>query len=144
VQEIEVVRRLLFPEPPRVVPAHRLLGVALRTAHILTFSVLLGGHLFEIDSAQLVPFLVGAIASGTAMMALELGSTCAWLFMGKGLAVVVKLMLLALVPLCWAERVPILVLVVIIASVGAHMPSRFRHYSVLAGRVLEPERRATR
>jgi hypothetical protein len=138
------LKHVLFPEPSRVVPAHRLLGVALRTAHILTFSVLLGGHLFESESAQLVPFLVGAIASGAGMMALELASTCAWLFMGKGLAVLIKLALLALVPFFWDQRVAILVLVVIVASVGAHMPSRFRHYSVLTGRILEPERRAVR
>jgi hypothetical protein len=141
---MSTLRRALFPEPARVIPGHRLLGVAFRTAHILTFSVLLGGHLFEIDAAQLVPFLIGTIVSGAAMMALELASTCAWLFMGKGIAVVVKLALLVLVPLFWGERVAILVLVIIVASVGAHMPSRFRHYSVLAGRVVGPERRAAR
>ena len=135
------LRRLLFPEPPRVIPAHRLLGVALRTAHILTFGTLLGGHLFEIDSAQLLPFLIATILTGAAMIGLELVSTCAWLFMGKGLAVLVKLGLLALVPLFWEHRVAILVLVVIVASVGAHMPSRFRHYSVLNGRSFEPQRR---
>jgi hypothetical protein len=76
------------------------------------------------------------------MMGLELASTCSWLFMGKGIAVLVKLVLLALVPVFWAHRVPILVVVVIVASVGAHMPSRFRHYSMLAGRALEPDRRS--
>jgi hypothetical protein len=132
--------RLLFPATPRRLPAQRLLGVGLRTAHILAFGILLGGHLFDVDRARLEPYLVAAIATGACMMGLELASTCAWLFMGKGIAVIVKLLLLALVPFFWAQRVPILVLVVIVASVGAHMPSRFRHYSVLAHRVIEPDR----
>ena len=67
------------------------------------------------------------IASGVVLLALELASTCAWLFMGKGLAVLVKLALLLMVPLFWEYRAPLLLLVVALASVGSHMPSRFRH-----------------
>ena len=65
--------------------------------------------------------------SGVALLALELASTCAWLFMGKGLIVLVKLAVLLMVPLFWEYRVPLLLLVVALASVGSHMPSRFRH-----------------
>lgn len=121
---------LLFPTPPRRIPRHRTLGLALRTAHLMTFGALLGGHFFDVDSARLMPFLVGTIASGVALLALELASTFAWLFMGKGLVVLVKLAVLLLVPLFWDYRVPLLLVVVAVASVGSHMPSRFRHRCV--------------
>ena len=121
------LKPLLFPIPPRRIPRHRALGLALRTAHLMTFGALLGGHLFDVDSARLMPFLLATIASGVALLALELASTCAWLFMGKGLSVLVKLAVLVLVPLFWEYRVPLLLLVVAVASVGSHMPSRFRH-----------------
>jgi hypothetical protein len=49
----------------------------------VTFGALLGGHLFAGDPARLMPFLIATIASGLGLMALELASTCAWLFMGK-------------------------------------------------------------
>ncbi|MBI4635665.1 MAG: hypothetical protein HY727_04890 [Candidatus Rokubacteria bacterium] len=130
------MRNLLCPDPPRRVPGHRALGVALRTAHLATFGTLLGGHAFDVEPARLYPFLVATIASGAALMALELASTCAWLFLGKGVAVLLKLLLLLMVPVFWEQRVAILVLVVVVASVGAHMPSRFRHYSLLHGRVV--------
>ena len=127
----------LFPDPPRRIPAHRALGVALRTAHLMTFGTLLGGHVFGIEAGRLLPFLIATIATGVGLMALELAATLGWLFMGKGLAVLLKLLLLLSVPLFWEQRVLILLAVILVASVGAHMPSRFRHYSILAGRSLE-------
>ena len=99
------VRALLFPDLPRHIPRHRALGLALRTAHLMTFGVLLGGHLFDVDPARLMPFLLATIASGAGLLALELLSTCAWLFMGKGLVVMLKLGLLLTVPLFWEHRV---------------------------------------
>ena len=125
------LRGLLFPDPPRQIPRHRALGVSLRTAHLMTFGALLGGHLFDVDPARLMPFLIATVASGLALMALELASTCAWLFLGKGLAVLLKLLVLLMVPVFWEHRVPLLLLVVTLASVGSHMPSRFRHRFVL-------------
>ena len=136
------LRKVLCPEPPRVIPAHRLLGVALRTAHLMTFGTLVGGHLFEVDYWRLFPFLVATILSGAGLMALEMASTCAWLFMGKGLAVLAKLLLLASIPLLWEHRVVLLLLTVALASVGAHMPARFRHYSLLSGEIEQRARDA--
>lgn len=132
------MKAVLFPDPPRRIPAQRWLGVILRTAHLMTFGTLLGGHFFEIDSARLVPFLAATIVTGVALMLLELASTVHWLFMGKGVAVMVKLLMLSLVPLFWEHRVAILLGTVVVASVGAHMPSRLRHYSFLHGRTIEP------
>lgn len=121
------VRTLLFPDPPRRIPRHRALGLTLRTAHLMTFGALLGGHLFDVDPARLTPFLIATIVSGGALLALELASTCAWLFTGKGLMVLTKLLILLMVPFFWEHRVFLLLLTVAVASVGSHMPARFRH-----------------
>jgi hypothetical protein len=125
---------LAVPDPPRAIPRHRALGIALRTAHLIAFGTLLGGHVFAVDPPRLVPFLAATIATGLSLMALELASTCAWLFTGAGLTVLVKLGLLLAVPVFWEQRVLLLVLVVIVASVGAHMPSRFRHRDLVRRR----------
>jgi hypothetical protein len=121
------MKALFFPDPPRRIPRHRVLGIALRTAHLMTFGALLGGHLFAVDATRLMPFLIATVASGLALVVLELVSSCAWLFMGKGLAVLLKLLVLLMVPVFWEYRVPLLLLTVAMASVGSHMPSRFRH-----------------
>ena len=125
------VRPVFFPDRPRRIPHHRALGIALRTAHLMTFGALLGGHLFAVDASRLRPFLIATIASGLGLMALELASTCAWLFMGKGLAVLLKLLVLLMVPVFWEYRLPLLLATVAVASVGSHMPARFRHSFVV-------------
>jgi hypothetical protein len=139
------VRAWLCPVPPRHIPGRRALSVAFRTAHLATFGVLLGGHVLGVEPARLTPFLVGTAVSGVLLAALDLASTCEWLLEGRGLAVAAKLGILALVPWFWQQRVPLLLLVVVVASVGAHMPGRFRHHSFrrsgrARGRVERPER----
>ncbi len=136
---LSAVRRVLLPDPPRRVPGHRPLSIALRTAHLITFGILLGGHVLDVDPSRLLPLLYWTIVTGAALMALELASTCAWLFMGKGIAVLAKLLLLSMIPLVWEHRVGILLVVVVIGSVGSHMPSRFRCYSFFP--VQSPETR---
>jgi hypothetical protein len=122
---------LFFPDPPRQIPRHRGLGVAFRTVHLMTFGALLGGHLFDVEPSRLRSFLIATVASGLGLVVLELASTCAWLFMGKGVIVLFKLLVLLMVPVFWEYRVPLLLLTVAVASVGSHMPSRFRHRPVL-------------
>jgi hypothetical protein len=91
---------------------------------------LLGGHVFDVDPVRLVPFLAGAIVTGVGLIALELYVTCAWLGMGKGIAALVKIGLLLLVPVFWEQRVPLLVAATIVAGIGSHMPARYRHGAV--------------
>jgi hypothetical protein len=121
------LQALLAPDPPRRIPGHRVMSVSLRTLHLVTFGILVGGHVFDIDPSRLIVALAATIASGSGLVALELLSTFDWLRTVKGLAVVVKLLLLALIPAFWEQRVAILIAAVVFASVVSHMPGRFRH-----------------
>jgi hypothetical protein len=127
---------ILFPDPPRRVPCERGINIALRTAHLMTFGILLGGHVFGIAPHRLILYLYLTIASGAGLIALELYRSCRWVYLGKGVVVVLKLCCLIAAGIWWEQRVVFLLLVVILGSVGSHMPSRLRHYSVLHGRVL--------
>lgn len=120
----------------RRVPHERAWNVGLRTLHLMAFGVLLGGHFWDVQAELLLPTLALTVASGAALMGLELYKSVHWLFLVKGLAVLAKLALLLLVPLFWEARVSLLLAVVALASIGAHMPARYRHYSVLHRRVV--------
>ena len=120
----------------RRLPHERAWNVGLRTLHLMAFGVLLGGHFWDVQAELLLPTLALTVASGAALMGLELYKSVHWLFLVKGLAVLAKLALLLLVPLFWEARVPLLLAVVALASIGAHMPARYRHYSVLHRRVV--------
>jgi hypothetical protein len=69
-------------------------------------------------------------------MGLELYSSCKWFYQGKGVLVLVKLLLTAAVAVFWEYRVWLLLAVLVIGSVGSHMPGRFRYYSLLHRRVI--------
>ncbi len=114
-------------------------NIALRTAHIAAMGVLLGGHAFGAEKAQLVNAHWATVASGVGLGALETGGHLIWFHQGRGLMTLAKLGLLCLIPLLWEHlywRVAVLLAVVVLASVGSHMPARFRYYSVLRREVI--------
>lgn len=125
------LRSLFLPEPRRRLPYARAWNVGARTVHLAATGTLLGGHVFGVAADTLLPWLGVAIASGAVMLAVELYTSFDWLAQVGGLAVALKLALLCVIPFAWPARVPILFVVVVIAGVGAHMPGRFRHYSLL-------------
>jgi hypothetical protein len=47
------------------------------------------------------------------------------------LVIALKLVFLCFIPLLWNYRFAILMVVLVMASAGSHMPRRYRHYSVL-------------
>jgi len=128
---------LLLPDPRRRLPHARAWNVGARTVHLAATGTLLGGHVFGASADALLPWLWAGIATGVVMLALELYSSLDWLTQIGGLMVVVKLALLCAIPFVWSARVPILFAVIAVAGVGSHMPGRFRHYSLLYGRVLK-------
>ena len=144
----ELLRRWLLPEQMRFLPKARAWSIGFRTIHLTAFGLLLGGYAFAVSPDRLLPYLWVTILSGLGLIAIEMGTVgLYWLFLGKGIMVLVKLVLLLAIPVFWEARIILLLLVVVIASVGSHMPSRYRHYSVLHQRVImagEPFRPAIR
>jgi hypothetical protein len=109
----------------------RALNIALRTAHVGAMGVLLGGHAFDVEPSRLHVALGLTIATGLALAAHESGGRLLWFHQGRGILTLVKLALLCLVPFAWDHRFPILLGVLVLGSVGAHMSSRYRYYSVI-------------
>ncbi len=116
------------------IPYARAWNIALRTAHIAVVSVLVGGHAYDVPPARLYAILWAAIVTGAALVFLEAFSVrLRWLAEGRGLMVLAKLGLLLVIPFAWSSRLAILMVVIVLASVGSHMPGRFRYYSILQG-----------
>jgi hypothetical protein len=114
----------------------RALNIALRTVHIGAMGILLGGHAFDVDPGRLLPALWITVGTGAVLGALESGGRVSWLHEIRGVVTLVKVALLLSVLLAWDHRLPILLTVVVLGSVGSHMPKRFRHYSLLRRRVI--------
>jgi hypothetical protein len=127
---------LLFPESRRRLPHSRWWNIAARTIHLAATGILLGGHVFGAETGALMPLIWVAIASGAAMIAIEIYPTAHWAHQVCALFVYAKLVLLCLVPFLWERRVALLLAVLVLASVGAHAPRRVRHFSLWYRRVM--------
>jgi hypothetical protein len=114
----------------------RFWNIALRTAHIAAMGILLGGHAFDVPASRLLPMLWCTVGTGIALGAVETGGRLLWFHQGRGLMTLGKLVLVASVPWLWEYRLPILLVVVGLASVGSHMPARFRYFSIVYGQVI--------
>jgi len=111
--------------------ASRACNIALRTAHIAVTGMLLGGHFFAIAAERLLPLLYVAILTGAALGIAEIYPNWRSVFEVRSLVIASKVLLLCLVPLLWNYRFAILMVVLVMASAGSHMPRRYRHHSVL-------------
>ena len=129
--------QILFPQQPRVLPHARTWNIAFRTAHIGVTGILFGGHVFDINAEQLLIWLYLSILTGAILVVIEAYPSCRWCYQGRGAFVFCKLILLSLIPWLWNYRVAILVVVIMVASVGSHMPRRFRYYSLVHRKILE-------
>ena len=127
---------LLFPPVPRSLPHNRGISIGFRTLHLLGSSLLIGGHAFGAEPERLVSLLYLTVGSGLGLILLELYRSCDWVHQGMGLLVILKAVITASAGLWWEQRVPLLCLVVVLGSVGSHMPARYRHYSLLHGCVI--------
>lgn len=115
----------------------RALNIAFRTAHIGVASVLAGGHVFSVPRPQLHVWLYATVATGSVLVVLEAYPRWRWFYELRGAMAIVKLLLVGLIPWLWPYRVWLLAAVIVLASVGSHMPARFRYYSLLHGRPLD-------
>jgi hypothetical protein len=129
--------RRLSAEPPPL-PGVRALRTGLRTAHIIATAALYGGHVYGVAAERLLPALVATVATGGALMALEVFRVPVWLVQVRGVATLVKLALVASVAVFWDLRILLLTLALAIGVVVAHMPGRWRYRSLLHGRVVGP------
>ena len=108
--------------------------IALRTVHILGFSILLGGHWFNVPREALLPWLYCAVFSGAGLLGLELRTGFDWVLQLGGSMVLAKLVVLGLTPLFWEQRLALLLVVMVIGSIGSHMPGALRHFPLFPGR----------
>jgi hypothetical protein len=120
----------------RALPGARALRTTLRTAHLLAFATLYGGHVYGVSADRLWPALAATVANGGALMGLEIYRTPIWLAQIRGMATLAKILLVAAVAAWWHLRLVLLTAAVVIGGVVSHMPGRYRYYSVLHRRVV--------
>lgn len=131
------LKSLLFPAPVRSFPGQRWVRISIRTAHLISMGLLLGGFAAGIPFDRLAGPLAWTVATGMAFVAVELYASCIFLLQLKGIAVIAKALLLAAAWAAPQSALGCLIAAVVIGGVSSHMPGKYRYYSPLHGRVIK-------
>jgi hypothetical protein len=122
-------RGRLFPQPPRRFPGARAWQVGARTAHIAAMALVVGGVAAGRSGSDLALPIALTVASGLALLGIDLYKSGRILVEGAGLATLLKLAVLGAGLLLPPIRLEAHLVAVAIASVGSHMPKTWRHWS---------------
>jgi len=112
------------------------LKIVLRGVHVACAGLCLGAYAFDVAAGERIFALLAALGSGVAMLALDVHETAAFFLQVRGVVVVAKIVLLALLPWFGGARVHVLAALVLLSVVSSHAPGKIRHRQVAgAGRI---------
>jgi hypothetical protein len=114
----------------------RWLKTGLRTLHLLSVAGVGGGILFALERSLWIDYWWLALVSGGLMMLMDLIANPLWPVQIRGVAILLKLGLLALLGSNPDWDRFLLAVVIIISAVISHAPGRVRYYSLYHRRVI--------
>ncbi|RLK50152.1 hypothetical protein DFR31_0041 [Alkalispirillum mobile] len=129
--------RVVFPAESRRLPAQRWINIGLRSLHLLGTAGLGGAYLYQAPESAWLPYFWLAMVSGVLMALIHVWNNGVWLIQVRGLAILFKLLLLALIGWLEGADLPLFILVILISGVIAHAPGDLRYYSPWHGRRVE-------
>ena len=129
--------RILFPRDSRSFSGKRWVNIALRTMHLIGVAGLGGGFLYQSPSEVWLPYLMLSIASGFGIMCLAIWTNGIWFIQLRGIAILIKLILLLSVLFLKAHAGYALIITIVISGIIAHAPGDVRYYSIFHGRRVE-------
>jgi len=114
----------------------RWLKIGLRTLHLLSLAGVGGGVIFGLEANLWLGYWWLSLISGSLLMLVDIVSNPIWLVQIRGLVIMAKLVLLALLG-CYPDWDRLLLVVVIVMSaVISHAPGALRYYSVYHRKVI--------
>ncbi|MEE8495313.1 MAG: hypothetical protein V3S21_02450 [Xanthomonadales bacterium] len=109
---------------------------SLRTLHLLAIAGVGGGILFALEKDLWINYWWLALVSGVLMMLMDIAANPVWIVQVRGVVILLKLILLALLGSNPAWDSFLLVVIIIISTVISHAPGKLRYYSLYHRRVI--------
>jgi len=117
----------LFPKTSRTFYGKRWLNIFLRTMHLIGIAGVGAAFLYQAASEFWLPYMILTLISGAMMVVVEIWSNGIWLIQIRGLATILKLMILSLT-FWFGLKASIIILVIIISGIISHAPAKIRYY----------------
>jgi hypothetical protein len=105
--------------------------------HLIGVAGLGGGFLYSAEGESWRYFLDLTIASGVGLVLISVWNNGIWLIQLRGQAILLKMLLLALIPLVPGLRLPLFLATLVISGIIAHAPANVRYYSLFHRRRIE-------
>ena len=113
--------------------------IGLRTLHLVSVAGVGGGVLFALEKDLWLHYWWLALISGALMMLMDITANTMWVVQVRGVAIIVKLMLLVLLGLHPGWDNLLLVTIIIISAFISHAPGKVRYYSLYHRRVIDSD-----
>lgn len=115
----------------------KVLDLLLRSCHIGVSSVLFGGLVWAVPYSRLSSWHGLAIATGSALITLNVWRSRHWPYQGRGVVAWVHIGLVGLVHVWPAQAPSLLIIALAVGVVGSHMPGGLRHWSFVHRRRID-------
>jgi hypothetical protein len=113
--------------------------ISLRTLHLLAVAGVGGGILFALEKDLWVNYWWLALVSGVLMMVMDIAANPVWMVQVRGVVILFKLILLALLGTFPGWDSFLLAVIIIISAVISHAPGKLRYYSLYHRRVISSD-----
>jgi hypothetical protein len=113
--------------------------ISLRTLHLLAVAGVGGGILFALDKELWINYWWLALVSGVLMMLMDIAANPVWIVQVRGVAIEVKMVLLAFLGSNPGWDNFLLAVIIIISAVVSHAPGKLRYFSLYHRRVINSE-----
>lgn len=127
------LKTVVFPDPPRTFAGRRTTKIVLRAGHVVCAAIYLGAFVFGVEPAVRQPWFWALLGSGGLLLLLDLHETGAFVVEIRGLVVLGKVGLLALLPCFGTAQAWILGCLVVASVLSSHAPASVRHRMVVRG-----------
>ncbi len=108
----------------------------MRTLHLLAIVGVGGGVIFGLEKDLWLSYWWLAITSGALLILMDVIPNPVWLVQVRGITIMLKLVLLALLGVYPGWDAHILMLTIILSAVISHAPGKLRYYSLYHRRVI--------
>lgn len=122
-------RALIFPPESRFFPGQRWVNVLFRTLHLVGLGGLGAGFLYPAADDSWRIYLDLVLLSGVGLMLISLYSNGIWLLQLRGQVILLKLLLLAMIPLFPGVTETLFILVILLSGWISHATGDVRYYS---------------
>ena len=118
----------------------RWLKISLRTVHLLAVAGVGGGILFGLEKQLWIDYWWLALVSGALMMLMDIVANPVWIIQVRGLVILIKLILLAMLGSYPDWDRFLLAVIIIISAVISHAPGKVRYYSFYHRQVMDSDK----